>query len=204
MKGSKIICALSLLLALLCVFSACGEEDEAKKAKKVDIAAFSLSELEGFVKVGEYKNISISLNGKSKEEAINDYLVKNSKIEKLPEGAVEYYNAQLEEQYKYHAEQAGREYDELLKELSLSESELLEQAKSLVVKDIILTTVQKKEGITLSDSDKEKFFDRYVEKYAELYGYEKAYVKENLVDEVYQTMLYDKTMEFLILNNTFN
>lgn len=201
MKGSKIICALSLLLALLCFFCSCKEE---KKAEKVDIAAFSLSELEEFVKIGEYKNISISLNGKSKEEAINDYLVKNSKIEKLPEGAVEYYNAQLEEQYKYHAEQAEREYKELLEELSLSESALLEQAKSLVIKDIIFTTIQKKEGIALSSSDKERFFDRYVEKYAELYGYEKAYVKEKLVDEVYQTMLYDKTMEFLILNNTFN
>lgn len=198
MKKSKIICVLACFFAVTFLLFSCGETE---KIAPVDIADLSLSELEGYVAVAKYKDVSIALGEKSKEEAISDYLTANSKLNKLPEDAVEYYGAQLKEEYKYHAKQSGRDYDELLHELGLDEEALLKEARTLVYKDIIFAIIQKKESICITDEEKKNFFDRYVTKYAELYGYSEEYVRANLVDEVYQTMLYDKTMEYLIINN---
>ncbi len=197
MMKSKLICILACVFSLTFLLFSCAEPE---KIAPVDISEFSLSELEEFVEIAEYKNVSIPLGKKSKEEAISDYLTANSKLNKLPEDAVKYYNAQLQEEYKYYAEQSGREYGELLSELGLDEEALLKEAKDLVYKDIIFAIIQKRE-IPLTDSDKEKYFDRYVTKYAERYGYFEEHVRENLKEEVYQTMLYDKTMEYLIINN---
>ena len=46
-------------------------------------------------------------------------------------------------------------------------------------------------------------FDRYANQYAESYGYEVDYVAEHLSHLVHDSMLYDKTMEYLILHNRF-
>jgi replication-associated recombination protein RarA len=52
-------------------------------------------------------------------------------------------------------------------------------------------------------AEKSKFFDKYVSKYAEEYKYSEEYVREELSDLVYDLMLNDKTVEFLIVNNSF-
>ena len=58
-------------------------------------------------------------------------------------------------------------------------------------------------GIALTDEEKDKYFDKYAEKYAEDWGYNLTYVENELADEVYASMLYDKTTEYLLKNNTF-
>lgn len=196
----RVAAVLLAVLTLALSLFACGENKLERK-----ISSMSIEELEACMTVAPYKGVTFECEGKDKETVINEYLMKESKLIKLPEGddSVEYYITQLKEEYKYHAEKAGISYDELLSELGIEEEDIVLEATELVEKDIIFTVIQKKENITLSDSDKEKHFDKYVDKYAERYGYDKEHVRENLKDEVYSTMLYDKTMEFLILNNKF-
>lgn len=196
----RIMACLTVIVTLAFSLFACGE----KKLER-NISKMSLEELEACMTVGEYKGVTLKLEGKDKESVINEYLMKESKLIKLPEGddSLEYYLTQLREEYNYHAEQAGISYEELLKELGLEDEDIVHEATELVEKDIIFAIIQKKENITVSDNDKEKHFDRYVEKYAERHEYSKEHVRENLKEEVYATMLYDKTMEFLILNNKF-
>ena len=49
---------------------------------------------------------------------------------------------------------------------------------------------------------KTELYGKYVEHFAELYGYDKTYVSEKLTEQIYDAMLYDKTMEYLLKNNT--
>jgi hypothetical protein len=55
----------------------------------------------------------------------------------------------------------------------------------------------------LTEAEKASLFDRYASAFSEQYGYELSDVKESMVDLVYESMLYDKTMEYLIVHNTF-
>ena len=66
-----------------------------------------------------------------------------------------------------------------------------------------LKDILAKEGITLTEDEKNTFFDRYVKKYAESYKYSEEYVRAELTELVYDSMLYDKTVEFLIIHNSF-
>ena len=59
------------------------------------------------------------------------------------------------------------------------------------------------EFAALTDEEKEVHFDRYVDKYVSDWGYDRDYVAKNLADLVYDSMLYDKTTEYLIVNNDF-
>jgi FKBP-type peptidyl-prolyl cis-trans isomerase (trigger factor) len=132
-----------------------------------------------------------------------EYLEKNSSIKNYPDGTVNYYAEQLKAQYRYYADQAGVKYEELLDQLSEDNFTMQAEAKALVKKDMILELIRKRERITLTDEEKSAFFDRYVKKYAESYNYDEKYVREELSELVYESMLYDKTLEFLIINNTF-
>ena len=197
MAKIKFVCIVSVFLFAFASLISCGG------AEQVDVSELSLSELEECVEIAEYKNNTFDTSNSDKQSVIKEHLTANSKLNELPEGAVDYYLEQLKEQYKYHANEAGMKYEELLEELSLSEEKLKEEAEDLVFEDIIFAIIQKKENITVTESDKEKLFDRYVTKYAEIHSYSEEYVKTNLTDEVYQTMLHDKTMEYLIINNIF-
>lgn len=197
MVKTKIICVISALLFALTLFASCG------KSEPVAVSDLSLEELEKCVTVAKYKDVTFEKSDKDKQTVIKEYLKSNSKTKELPKGAVEYYLEQLKEQYKYHADEAGMKYDDLLDELGITKEDLKKEAEELVFEDIIFATIQKKENITVTDSDKEKLFDRYVTKYAEIHKYSEEYVRKNLTEKVYQTMLYDKTMEYLIINNSF-
>ena len=78
---------------------------------------------------------------------------------------------------------------------------ILEEAKALTKSDLVYSAIVKLENISISESEKERLFDKYVEKYVSVYGYNAEYVKKNMADEIYDSMLYDKTTEFLIKNN---
>ena len=196
MAKIKLVCASLAIILVLTLFVACG------KKEPVELSKLSLAELEECVEIAKYKRITFVFDGTDEQDVIKNHLKSESKLKKLPDGAVDYYLEQLEAEYKYYAKEAGMKYDELLKQLALTQKDLEEEAKALAFEDVIFAIIQKKENITVTDSDKEKYFDRYVTRYAEIHKYSEEHVRANLKDEVYQTMLYDKTMEYLIINNT--
>ena len=191
---------LSLIIAVL-LFSislvSCNKQDDVK------ISEMTLEELEKCVSIGEYKNMEIPLENKTKEEALISYLDKNSSVKYYPNGEVDYYFEQLKSQYRYYAQEAGIRYEAMLDELGEDNVTMKSDARKLVKKDLIFELIRKKEGITLTEDEKNTFFDRYVKKYAESYKYSEEYVRTELSDLVYDSMLYDKTVEFLIIHNSF-
>ena len=56
----------------------------------------------------------------------------------------------------------------------------------------------------LTDEEKQEFFQKYVDKFKTLYGHDEKYIREYMTEQIYDTMLFDKTMEYLLLNNTVN
>lgn len=187
-----------LFAILLTTLFSCKEKEETVK-----ISEMTQEELEECVVLCEYKDIEISLGERSKEEAILSYIDKNSTVKSYPAGTVDYYLEQLKEQYRYYAEEADMSYEEMLNELGEDNFTMQAEAKRLVKKDLIFEAIRRREDITLTEEEKSKFFDKYVEKYAESYGYSEDYVREELSELVYESMLYDKTVEFLIINNSF-
>ena len=193
----RVIAAILLVACFATVFFAC------QKTPTVRVSEMSLDELSECVTLSNYKGIELLQNGRSKEATIIAYLSANSTIKKYPAGTVEYYLIQLKKQYHYYADEAGMRYEEMLDELGEDNITMKYEARRLVKQDMILELIRKKEGITLSETEKSSFFDMYVVRYAEKYGYEESYVREELSDLVYESMLYDKTIEFLIINNSF-
>ena len=192
--------AIAICLLLACIGSllvSCG------KSAAVRISEMSTEELEECVGLCEYKNIEISVNGVSKHDALLSHIMVNSCVKKYPAGTVSYYVEQLKKQYRYYANEAGMRYEAMLDELGEDSVTMNKDARALVKKDLIFELIRRREDITLTETEKEKFFDRYVKKYAEHYKYSEEYVREELSELVYESMLYDKTMEFLILNNRF-
>ena len=51
------------------------------------------------------------------------------------------------------------------------------------------------------ETEKEAHFDRYVDKFVSDWGYDRDRVTRELSELVYESMLYDKTTEYLIVNN---
>ena len=73
----------------------------------------------------------------------------------------------------------------------------------MVRKDIVYRYIVECEGISVTDEERTALFDRYVDKYVSDYGYHREYVLTNMTEMIHDSMLYDKTMEFLIANNEF-
>ena len=187
------------LLFAICItsFSSCGKDDS------IEISSMSLEELEECVTVCDYKGLELLLDTQTKEDALVTYIYANSNIKKYPTGAVNYYAEQLKSQYRYYADQADMKYEEMLDKLGEDNVTINAEAKRLVKKDLIFELIRKKEAIALTDEEKAQFFDKYVKKYAESYKYSEEYVRDELSELVYDSMLYDKTIEFLIINNSF-
>ena len=173
------------------------------EGKKQDFSAMSRAELEKYLTVGKYKGMQITLNGRTKEAAVWDAILKNCEVHEYPSEHVYYYKNQREAEYSYYAELAGVSYKEMLKQLGESESTILQEAKKLTKKDIAYAIIVKIEKISLTEEEKTNYFDMYVDKYVEEYGYTKEHVVKEMKELIYSSMLYDKTTEFLILNNSF-
>ena len=197
MRGKRILNLIIAILLLLVTLSGCGS------SVNVKISEMSLEELEKCVLLCDYKDLKFTLDDESKEQVLISHIVANSSIRKYPKGTVKYYVEQRQKQYRYYAEQEGMKYEELLDKLGEDNITINAEAKRIVKKDMIFELIRKREGITLSDDEKSAFFDRYVKKYAEQYEFSEEYVREELSDFVYDSMLYDKTVEFLIIHNSF-
>lgn len=193
----KIFTAILLAFVFALPFCSCG------KKEWVRVSELSKESLEEMLSLADYKGLELELGGQSKEEAVVNRIMKTSFVEKYPEGAADYYAEQLKKQYKYYADEAGMSYEDMLAKLGENSLTIKTEAQRLVKKDMIFALIQAREGILLSDAERSLHFDRYVSLYAERYGYTEDYIREELSDLVYDSMLYDKTVEFLILNNSF-
>ena len=174
------------------------------EGKKRDFRSMSQEDLEKYATVGKYKDMEIALAEKTKEAAVWASILENTEMHEYPQEHVYYYKNQIEGQYRYYAEQADVSYKQILEQLGESDATILRDAKDLTKKDIVYALILKLEDISLTEGEKEAYFERYVDKYVENYGYSKEYVKSNMSELIYDSMLYDKTTEFLILNNMFS
>ena len=204
MKRISVIAFLILLCAVLCISSvSCKKktEEPSSSAKKMNISLLSDGELASYVALGEYKGLSIELGTRTKDAAVWEEIAARAEVKQLPEQQVSYYFAQAKAQYEYYAERADMSYEDMLSELGTSEDKMLSEAKDLALGDILFELVRRAEGIELTALEKQEHFDRYADKYVEDYGYTAEYVRENLTEQIYSSMLYDKLTEFLISNN---
>ncbi len=158
-----------------------------------------------YVSSVSYKGLTLTLDSSdaSKEDALWSALLDTAVINGYPEGAVEYYFEQTKDYYMFIANNDPEAYAMLLESRGMTEADIVEEAQALVKKDLVYLYVVRSEGISISDDEKQQLFDRYVAAYVGEYGYTAEYVKANMTELIYDSMLYDKTLEFLILNNTF-
>ncbi|MBE6593045.1 MAG: hypothetical protein E7642_03525 [Ruminococcaceae bacterium] len=197
------VLALALTLALFAL-SCSQKKDEENKTEKLDFSSMSAEELGAYAELGEYKGLEITLGGRTKDEAVWSAVRSSADIKSYPEEQAEYYFAQTKAQYEYYAEGADVSYKEMLTELGTSEEKMMQEARQMAIDDVLFELVKRAENIALSESEKSEHFDRYVKKYVDGYGYSEEYVRKDLSDAVYDSMLYDKVCEFLITNNKFN
>ena len=215
MKSSNLIKIFALLLLCafcLSVFAGCKKDDVTvddgtdngsdNTAPKLDYSQINIDE---YVKNVSYKGLTLTVNGEgaSKETAIWEALLGAAVIEKYPESAVEYYFAQTKDYYMFIANNDPEAYKLLLESRNMTEEDLVAEARELVKKDLVYLYIVEKEGIAITEDEKQSLFDKYVAAYVSEYGYSAEYVKANMSELIYDSMLYDKTLEFLILGNTF-
>lgn len=198
----KALVTLLALIMLISMFS-CKKSDENESAEPVDFAAMSDDELKSYAELGEYKLMTLKQGSSSKGEVVWAAVKKNATVKDYPEQQVSYYVSQIKAQYAYYAEEAGISYKEMLREVGATDESIRSEAESMAADDVIYELVRRDADITLREDEKSKFFEKYVEKYVEDYGYSREYVVENMTDEIYDSMLYDKTTEFLIAYNYF-
>jgi hypothetical protein len=85
----------------------------------------------------------------------------------------------------------------------VTEESLKEEARHMTLDDLVSAAIQKAEDIELTENEKLENFDSYLKVFTETYGYNEQYVRDNLEEELYATMLRDKMMEKLVLLNNF-
>ena len=193
----------SLALIMLISMFSCKKNGENESVEPVDFAAMSDDELKSYAELGEYKLMTLKQGSSSKGEAVWAAVKENATVRSYPEQQVSYYVSQIKAQYAYYAEEAGISYKEMLREVGATDESIRAEAESMAIDDVIYELVRRDADITLRSDEKSKFFEKYVEKFVADYGYSREYVKENMQDEIYESMLYDKTTEFLITNNQF-
>ena len=195
---------LCVALAVLCLLSLCacfGEEAQSTKGQKLDILGMELGQIKNYIEIGKYKGLEVSTAENTRDGAIWAAVEGNFSLKEYPEQHVLYYAEQLRVEYRYYAEQDGKSKDEIDALLEESEESILAEARALTKSDLVYAAIVKLEGISVTEDEKAALFDRYVEKYVSVYGYGAEYVKQNMADEIYSSMLYDKTTEFLLTNN---
>lgn len=206
-KNSKTVnlCrAVSILIVISFVFCAfgCSEKDELSDGEH--ILLYENVHVSTAVKLGEYKGLTVTLlEGESEAQAIWRIIGESSEILEYPKDQMDYYLSQSRARCEYYASVHGVSYEESLSALGYTEESMIEEAKALVASDLVGIAIRQKEGITLSDDEKDRLFNKYAQKYAYDWGYNLAYVKDSLKEEVFDLMLYDKTSEYLVKNNTF-
>ena len=208
---------LSLLLVASVMLTACSNNEDDTKiedttastesndtvAEDLEAPDYSALDLSKYVKLGSYTGLVVDANGTTEGEAVFAAVVKKCEIIEYPENALNYYLSQTVELYKGYAKKANMSYDELMKALDLTEEDLANEAKKLIKNDLVAAAIVKAEGIELTDDEKTNLFTKYASVYMDLYEYTMEYVKENLSEEIYDSMQYDKLLEYLVKENLF-
>lgn len=212
----KYLCSLLCLVLAVATLASCNRrreiDSESTSADQISVIGensfYTTLDVEDYVTLCDYKGLTLDISGaaddrEAMEKAISAYLYENSQIKKYPEEPIEYYIEQEKSFYMYLAKGDTDQYAALLAEAGVSEDDFNSLARKYVAEDLIFYAITKAEGISVSDAQKEELFDKYVKEYVDNYGYTEEYVKESLSKLIYDSMLYDKTMELLIELNTF-
>ncbi|MBO5415889.1 MAG: hypothetical protein J6A83_04595 [Clostridia bacterium] len=205
----KIALMLALLLLLSAAFVSCkrdnGDADNTANTEiKLEPMNFFEIDISEYVALGEYSGLDINCeDGQSRGDAVWAKVVDGSEIKKYPEHQVNYYFEQARTKYEYLARQGNDTYENILAGLGVTEEDMIAEARELTRDDLVFAAVVKAENISLSDADKNNNFDKYVEKFVDSYGYGEEYVRENMSEQIYETMLFDKMLEKLITLNNF-
>lgn len=202
MSALKRTVALVCTVACLFLLCACGYDPATQTGEKLDFMESELDVIKKYIEIGSYKGLDVAVGDGEPDEAVWSAVEKNFAVKEWPFSQVQYYRHQLEAEYKYLAEvKYGKSKSEVEIMLEDAAGRILDEAKSLTKSDLVYSAIVKLENISISESEKERLFDKYVEKYVSVYGYNTEYVKANMEDEIYASMLYDKTTEFLLTNN---
>lgn len=198
-RGLRVLCG---LLAALFAVSLVGCAPEPKN--EIGHPVYDDALLADSVRVASYEGLVIPLEeGESKSEAVWRVILAGTEVLSYPDEAVSYYAEQSRETYRYYAEKNNWSYEDTLARLGTSEEAILADAREMVKGDLTYRYIVKEANISLSEEEVTRLFDRYAEKFSEDYGKEIDDVKESMSDLIRESMLYDKTMEYLILRNTF-
>ena len=198
----RVLILLIAVIMLLSLFSCeVDDDDNVDIADHPEVEATYLSDA---VRLPEYKGLTIAQkSGESRGDAVWRVVLEGSEVVEFPPSFLSYYDSQTVTKYKIIASDANMSYAELLEALGLTEEDVKNEAKSLATSELVTMAVIEKEALSLTDEEIERLFDKYAEKIASEIGKDVSHVKESLVDEVYDTMLRDKMIEFLITQNTF-
>ena len=202
MKHLSRIAALLLVAVCMLTVMGCRKEHIEKPSEVLSYEGVVLADC---VRLGAYEGLTVTLSSTDADrgEAVWEAVRGASEILQYPEDAVAYYVAQAEARCRYYAKENRVSEEEAMVALQTSHEQIAADAKRRVADDLIVLAVQADAGIVLTEDEKARLFDKYADKYVADFGYDREYVGENLAEVVYESMLYDKTTEYLILHNTF-
>ena len=210
MKTKGLIRFMSALLVCAAVFGivGCSKKENEEPARFEEsfgggLPGYDTENIESYVKPFEYTGHTVYYAmGESAQEKLWSAISDSAEVIIYPSAHVEYYAEQERARYRYYASRDGVGYNELLEVLGVTEDGIYEKARGLVKDDLVLAYIVKNAGIVLTEDEKTRLYGKYVDKFVELYGYDINYVSEKMSEQIHDAMLYDKTMEFLLLNNT--
>lgn len=154
--------------------------------------------------IEEYKaQIRSDLEVSNKETAestllatVWEALVEECDVKKFPEGMIDEYVTNLEEQYSYYAQMYGMEIEEFFTQIFGMSSE--EVAKTTATQELAINLIAEKEGLTLSDKE----YKEGMKDLASQYGYEdtEEFVNAYTEDGIRKALLQEKVGTFLVDN----
>ena len=155
--------------------------------------------------VDEYKaQVKVDLEKSNKEtaemnlqNAVYDALIEQCTVKKYPDGMIEQYVADLEEQYYYYAYIYGMETEEFVQQAFGMSME--EVAKKQITLQLAIEFIATAEKLTVSDAD----YKAGVAELATQYGYEDVatFESEYGADTIRNSLLQDKVGSFLVENS---
>ncbi len=205
----RFVLLLAVLLCFSACFAACGNNKPGELpvmttsgAKPMDLTAITASD---YISLAQYKGFTIEyLPGlEEKSDVIWEKIFFASTVLSYPEQQIEYYIDQVRAEYIFIASERGEPYEDVLEIFGVTDDTMLKQAQYYTKADLVRRAIIEAEGIVLTEEDKTQHTDKYIKKFVDDYGYDESYVRENLMNELYDVMLEDKMMERLLMLNTF-
>ncbi len=202
MKRKHILWLLALLLIGLTLSAASCAPDESSDDEAESIP-YDEERLDEYLTSVTYRGLRVLFDEKTetKGEAVWRAVLERAQVSEYPHGQTAYYEAQIRAEYRYLADREDMTYEEMLSFRGMTEEAIEAQAKDMVKSDLVFLYIVRDAGIALSETERTELYDRYADKYVERYGFDRAYVDERLREEVFDSMLFDKTMEYLIIHN---